>query len=139
MRAVFDTNIYISAFAFPGGRAEEAFLLALDGYFTLCVSTAIMAETAEILAHKFVWEPEPLSGLIKFMGQLARVATVPHRLKILADAPDNRILECAEEAEAQYIVTGDRHLLDLKQYKTTRILALSDFLALPDFSKKAGT
>jgi uncharacterized protein len=139
MRVVFDTNIYISAFAFPGGRAEEAFLLALDGYFTLCASTAILTETAEILMKKFAWERELVSDLIGFLGQIARVAAVPHGLKILADDPDNRILECAEEAEAQYIVTGDRHLLDLKKFETTQILALSDFLALPDFLKKAGT
>jgi len=73
------------------------------------------------------------------LGQITRVAAVPHRLKILSDEPDNRILECAEEAKARYIVTGDRHLLDLKKYKMTRILALSDFLALPEFLKKAGS
>jgi uncharacterized protein len=139
MRAVFDTNIYVSAFVFPGGRAEEAFLLALDGHFTLCSSTAILAETAGILMNKFAWERESVSDLIEFLGQIARVAAVPHGLKILADEPDNRILECAEEANALYINTGDRHLLDLNKFQDTRVLTLSDFLALPDFPKKVGT
>jgi uncharacterized protein len=139
MRAVFDTNIFISAFAFPGGRAEEAFLLALDGRFTLCSSTAILAETVEILVRKIAWEPDPVSELIKYLGQIARVAAVPHNVKILADEPDNRILECAGEAKARYIVTGDRHLLDLGKFGTTRILSLSDFLALPEFSGRAGS
>ena len=136
MRAVFDKNIFVSAFAFPGGRAEEAFLLALDGHFTLCSSPAILAETAGILLKKFAWEREPVSDLIGFLGQIARVAAVPHGLKIFADEPDNRILECAEEVDARYIVTGDRYLLALKKFQNTRVLALSDFLGLPDFPKK---
>ena len=128
MRVVFDTNIYISAFAFPGGRAEEAFLRVLEGRVTLCASTAILAETAEILRKKFGWEPDPISDLLKFIGQVARVEKIPRRLSVLAEAPDNRILECAEEAEAACIVTGDRHLLDLRKFGKTRIVTLAEFL-----------
>ena len=130
MRVVFDTNIFVSAFAFPGGRAEEAFFLVLEGRITLCSSTAILAETAEILRTKFGWEPDPVSDLLKYIGLVARVERIPHRLSVLADAPDNRILECAEEAEAVYIVTGDRHLLELKKFGKTGIVTLAAFLSL---------
>lgn len=130
MPVVFDTNIYVSAFAFPGGRAEEAFFLVLAGRITLCSSTAILAETAEILRKKFDWEPDPISDLLKFISLVARVEKIPHRLSVVADAPDNRILECAEEAEAAYIVTGDRHLLELKEYGKTQIVTLAGFLSL---------
>jgi len=118
VRVVFDTNIYVSAFAFPGGRAEEAFFRVLEGRFTLCASTAILAELARILQEKFSWQPEPIADLLTFLGQVARVERIPHRLSVLAAEPDNRILECAEEAEASFIVTGDRHLLDLKEFRT---------------------
>jgi putative PIN family toxin of toxin-antitoxin system len=142
VRIVFDTNIYVSAFAFPGGRAEEAFFRALKGQITLCASTAILAELARILQEKFSWEPEPIAEILKYIGLVARVEKIPHRLSLLADAPDNRILECAEEAEAAFIVTGDRHLLEFKKYGTcsnspelvrvpnfgTRIVTLAEFL-----------
>ncbi len=130
MRVVFDTNIYVSAFALPGGRAEEAFFRALEGAFTLCASTAILAELARILKEKFRWDPEPITELLAFLGQVARVERIPHRVSVLADAPDNRILECAEEAEAAHIVTGDRHLLELKKFGKTRIVTLAAFLSL---------
>ncbi len=129
MRVVFDTNTYVSAFAFPGGKAEEAFFLALEGRFTLCASSAILAELAETLRAKFGWELEPIAGLLAFLGLVARVEKVPHRLSVLADSPNNRILECAEEADAAYIVTGDRHLLELKEFGRTRILSLAEFLS----------
>ncbi|MEW6377918.1 MAG: hypothetical protein AB1502_19270 [Thermodesulfobacteriota bacterium] len=53
MKAVFDTNIFISAFVIPGGKAEEAYLNALRGNFDLCSSIAIFTETAQKLREKF--------------------------------------------------------------------------------------
>jgi predicted nucleic acid-binding protein len=46
----------------------------------------------------------------------------------LADEPDNRILECAVAAEADFIVTGDKHLLSLKHFRNISIVTLSHFL-----------
>ena len=51
-------------------------------------------------------------------------------LRVLQDDPDNRILECALIAQADMVVTGDRHLLSLKRYERISIVKLSDFLAL---------
>lgn len=53
MRVVFDTNIYISAFAIPGGKADEAYLKAIHGRFDLFASVAILTETARVLQTKF--------------------------------------------------------------------------------------
>jgi predicted nucleic acid-binding protein len=53
----------------------------------------------------------------------------PH-LHVLQDEPDNRILECAAESRADFIVTGDRRLLDLRQYETAKVVKLAEFLAL---------
>jgi len=64
---------------------------------------------------------------------IARVATVlktnPH-IHLISDEPDNRILECALEAEADYIITGDKHLLSRKQFQKIRIIRLSEFLEI---------
>jgi len=53
------------------------------------------------------------------------------RLRVLADAPDNRILECAVAGAAGAIVTGDRAMLALREYRGVRILALRAYLELP--------
>ena len=49
-------------------------------------------------------------------------------MSILADEPDNRILECAVEANADLIVTGDRQMLTLGSFRHTRIVTLSAYL-----------
>lgn len=54
------------------------------------------------------------------------VKTKPH-IKILMDDPDNRILECALKTKADYIVTGDKHLLSLKNFEGISLISLSDF------------
>lgn len=129
MRVVFDTNIYVSALAIPGGKAEEAYLEAIRGAFELFTSVAILTETAAVLQNKFDWEQERVRNAIQAIGQSATVLRPRPTLHLLQDEPDNRILECALEAHANHIVSGDRHLLALRQHEGTTILSLAAFLA----------
>ena len=128
MKVVFDTNIFISAFVIPGSKAEEAYVRCLKGGFTLCSSVAILTETAQKLREKFGWQEDKITRLLKAISRVATVIKTQPHLNLLADAPDNRILECAIAAEAGFIVTGDRHLLSLKHFQNISILKLSDFL-----------
>lgn len=128
MKVVFDTNIFISAFIMPGGKAEEAYLHALKGRFALCSSVAILTETAQKLADKFDWQVNKIRQLLKAISKIATVIKTQPHLHILADEPDNRILECALEFKADFIVTGDKHLLSIKYFHNIAIITLSDFL-----------
>ena len=130
MRAVFDTNIFISAFVIPGGNAEEAYLHALRGTFELFTSVAILTETATTLQTKFQWSDEKVRQLLQAISKTATVVRTQPHLHLLADEPDNRILECAPLANADVIVTGDRHLLALQCDEKTRIVTLADFMRL---------
>lgn len=130
MKAVFDTNIFISAFIIPGGKAQEAYLYALKGDFTLCSSVAILTETAQKLREKFGWGENNLTRFLKTIARVAIISKTRPHLHLLADEPDNRILECAISAKADFIVTGDKHLLALKQFQGITIIKLSDFLAM---------
>ena len=79
MRAVFDTNIFISAFVIPGGNAEEAYLHALRGTFELFTSVAILTETATTLQTKFQWSDEKVRQLLQAISKTATVVrTQPH-------------------------------------------------------------
>lgn len=129
MRVVFDTNIYISAFAIPGGNAEEAYLQAVHGRFELFTSVAILTETAKVLQTKFDWAEERARQAIQEISQAATVLRPRPTLHILRDEPDNRILECAMAADAQWLVTGDRHLLGLGEHAGSTIISLANFLA----------
>jgi putative PIN family toxin of toxin-antitoxin system len=130
LRVVFDTNIFISAFVIPGSRAEEAYLGGLREEFILSSSVAILTETAQKLRDKFGWEENKIVRLLKAIGGVASVVKTRPHVHILADEPDNRILECAVAAKADMIVTGDKHLLSLKQFKTISIITLAQFLEL---------
>lgn len=129
MRVVFDTNIYISAFAIPGGNAEEAYLKAIRGQFELFTSVAILTETARVLQTKFDWTEDRTRQAIQEISQTATVLRPRPTLHVLKDEPDNRILECATAAQAQWIVSGDRHLLAHNRHADGNIISLADFLA----------
>lgn len=128
MRVVFDTNIFVSAFGIPGGHAETAYLAAVHGRFQLFTSVAILTETANVLRTKFEWSAERTQCLLENLSATATVLKTHPHLHVLEDEPDNRVLECALLAEADLIVTGDRHLLTLKRHERVTIITLAEFL-----------
>ena len=130
MKVVFDTNIYISAFVIPGGNAEKAYIHAIDGDFELCTSVAILTELARKLDEKFGWEKQKIAQLITSISNLATVFKTTPWLQVISDDPDNRILECALKAAADFVVTGDKHLLKLRSYKHLEIIRLSTFITM---------
>jgi putative PIN family toxin of toxin-antitoxin system len=128
LKAVFDSNIFVSALAIPGGQAERAIDLVIDGRVNLCLSRDIIHEVLGVLAKKFSKDPEELARTAVFLSDLAGVVAPRRKLKILKDDPDNRVLECALTAHADVIVTGDRAMLDLGNFRGIRILSLRRFL-----------
>jgi len=130
LKIVFDTNIYISAFVIPGGNAEKAYLYAIDGDFELCTSVAILTELARKLDEKFGWEKQKIAQIVTSISNLATVFKTTPWIEIVSDDPDNRILECAIKADANFLVTGDKHLLKLRNYGNFEIIKLSTFLTI---------
>jgi putative PIN family toxin of toxin-antitoxin system len=130
MKVVFDTNIFISAFIIPGSQAERAFLLARRRAFQLFTSVPILTETAQKLRDKFAQSEPEIKQALQIIGRTAAVLKPAIKVNILADGPDNRILECAVESHADIIVTGDRHLLRLKKFAGIPIVRLVDFLRM---------
>ncbi len=128
MKVVFDTNIFISAFVIPGGKAEAAYSHALRKDFTLYSSVAILTETAQKLREKFGWQQDKITSLLKAIAKVAIVIKTEPHLHHLTDEPDNRVLECAEAVGADFIVTGDKHLLFLKHFQNSDVVRLADFL-----------
>ena len=128
MKAVFDTNIFISAIALPGSRAEAAVLRVVEDDVQLVISREIILEILDVLARKFDRNAEELARLAVYLADLAEVVTPRRRLKVLKDDPDNRILECAVTGKVDVIVTGDQAMLRLGVYRGIRILSLKDFL-----------
>ncbi|MFQ6023923.1 MAG: putative toxin-antitoxin system toxin component, PIN family [Acidiferrobacterales bacterium] len=128
MRVVFDTNIFVSAFVMPGGRAEAAVLKAVEGEIQLVISRAIIHEVLGVLARKFDRNREELARVAIHLSELAELVSPRRRFRMLRDEPDNRILECAVAGKADAIVTGDQAMLQLEAFRGIQILTLKEFL-----------
>lgn len=128
MRVVFDTNIFVSAFVFPGSRADAAVRRVLDGEDELVISRAIIDELLTVLARKFARDADELGRVAVFLTDLGVVVRPRGRVTILSDEADNRILECARSGHADLIVTGDRAMLALGRYQDIDIKSLREFL-----------
>ena len=129
MKVVFDTNILVSALVFPGGRGEAALARVVAERDELILSKPILDETLGVLARKFARDAEELARIAVFLSELGRTVRPRRQVEILKDAPDNRVLECAVAGRAHAIVTGDKALLALREYRGVRIVSLSEYLA----------
>ncbi len=129
LRVVADTNVYISAIH-RGGACEQILLLAGSGRITLCFSDAIMEEIHDVLKRKFRYSPAMLHRSTRRIGGMA-ARIVPHTsITACSDPDDNHILECAVASRADYLVTGDKALLDLHPFHHIPILRPREFLDL---------
>lgn len=128
MRVVFDSNVLVSALTLPGGSADQAVEFVLEGRVTLLLSRPIIGETLGVLGRKFARDTEELSRLAVFLADLSELVAPTRPLRVLADDPDNRILECAVAGGAELIVTGDRAMLHLKEFEGVEIISLREFL-----------
>lgn len=128
MRVVFDTNIFVSALVIPGSRAEEAILRVLEGQDHLIISKAIIYELLTTLSRKFSRDQEELAHVAVFLTEIGELVYSKRKVNILKDDPDNRILECAMAGHADVLVTGDRAMLALGQYKGIKLITLKEYL-----------
>jgi uncharacterized protein len=124
---VLDTNIFISAFVF-GGKPRRVVRLAEAGAYVLAISQAIQDETERILLEKFRWRRAQVERACNPIWDIARIITPEIVVSAAQDPDDNRILECALEARALAIVTGDRDLLCLHPYEGIIIISPAEFL-----------
>ncbi len=128
MNVVFDSNILISAILTPGGKAEQAVQQLIDGQDQLLLSKDIILEVLDVLAQKFSRDQEELARVAVYLSELGELVKPGRRLKILADEPDNRILECAVSGDAERIVTGDQKMLELREFRGIQIVSLREYL-----------
>jgi putative PIN family toxin of toxin-antitoxin system len=127
-RVVLDTNVSISALMF-GGLPGSLLNLALLQSFLLVISPALLDELDEKLRLKFEVPAEDTAIIRAKLESVAEVVKPNMALHVIEDDPDdNRVLECAVKGRADYIVTGDRHLLKLGSYEAIAIVTVRQFL-----------
>lgn len=131
MNVVVDTNVFVSSFF--GGNPRAVIDLWKTGEITLCLSRAIVGEYIAVLERMgLAGEPEREEILSLFRrGIGCRYLAVPERLFVVREDPsDDKFIECAVALEARCIVSGDRHLLAIRDYCGIRIVSPREFLEM---------
>jgi putative PIN family toxin of toxin-antitoxin system len=131
LRVVLDTNVLISALHFPDGTLSGLWEPLYDERFRLVLSPAIVIELTEKLRGKFGWEEVELQRLLRTLVRKADVVQPTAVADVVPnDADDNEIVACAVVGDADVIVSGDRHLLLLREYQGIPIVRPMDFLRM---------
>jgi putative PIN family toxin of toxin-antitoxin system len=122
-------TILLSAFQFENEEFSKIFEYALVHRYRLIISPYIIREFAEKSRWKFRASEEAIQGDIRFIARSA-IAVNPKSvpLVIQRDPKDNHIIACALEGKADFIVSGDKDLLSLKEYQGIVIERPIDFL-----------
>ena len=129
-RVVFDTNILFSAIGWLG-NPHQCVQAARQGKCKSLTCEAILAELSEKLRFKRGLDAQKTTEITEELRSFSAIVVIPGTLKaVAADPDDDPVLECAVVGQAQYLVSGDRHLLALGSFQTIRIIKAAEFLAL---------
>lgn len=130
LRLVIDTNILVSAALKPDGLQRTVLLLALAKPARLYVSEAILAEYCQVLARpEFKIRRGLRQQLLQLIRNHAQLVTPARVVQVARDPDDNKFLECADAARADYLVTGNqRHFPTF--WKKTKVITSREFIAL---------
>jgi len=129
LRVIIDTNIFISSFF--GGVPREIIDLWKNAEIILCLSQGIVEEYIEVLNRLGLKDKQELSQLTKLFAEGYNsifAATTPD-IKIVKDDPDdNKFIECAVELDSKIIISGDKHLKEIKRYVDVEIMSPREFI-----------
>jgi uncharacterized protein len=139
IKLVLDTNVWVSAILNPPGKPSLILNLFLNGAVDVVISQAIIEEIREVLHYPKLVKLLSKNGVSvreveEFIYSLDTIAAITKGELVVeaikADPADNKILACAVEGGADFIVSGDSHLLNLKNFEGIEIVDPAKFLEL---------
>ena len=136
MIVVLDTSVIISALLSAEGPPAQIIDLWEAGVFDVAISTPLLDELKRALDYPQVKKfqkmtPDEINTLLGRWSTLSVYVEPEVALEVVEDDPDdNRVLECAVAAKVNYIISGDKHLLDLGEYRGIEVLPPAGFIVL---------
>ena len=132
IKVVVDTNVFVSSFF--GGNAKKIINLWKTGEIKLCLSRKIVDEYIDVIKRLGLQDEKELEELLSIFAESFNSifsADTP-MLDIVKDDPDdNKFIECAVALKCSYIISGDKHLKEIKNYMGIKILNPKEFLTVP--------
>lgn len=130
LRVVIDTNIVVSAALRPYGLQRTVFLLALTKPARMYVSQEILAEYRNVLARPALKITKGRQQhLLQLVRNRAHVVHPRYKLEVTNDPGDNKFLECADAARADYLITGNQRHFP-RFWKNTKVITSREFVSL---------
>ena len=130
-KVLLDTNILISALGWSG-KPKVIFKKCLHGELELVTSPDQIEELKRVMDYpKFNFSEEQKATFISIILEMATMVEITGKVNVVVDDPDdNAILETAIVGNAQYLISGDPHLLKLKEFAKVKIVTASEFLGI---------
>lgn len=129
IKVVLDTNVLVSAIIY-GGKPRQLLSLILCKQIEAVTSPILLAELFEVLSKKFSFEEKYLRLLDKQFKANLKVVQPKQEIAVLKDEDDNRVLEAATAGKCQFIISGDKKLLELETFKGIQIISAEQFLSI---------
>lgn len=127
--AVLDTNVLVSGFGWSGSVPAQIVDRAIRGEFVLCTSPPLLGELSRVMGYpKLRRVFDDPARIVRLVERIALVVELTAKVNVLDDDPDNRLLEVADAAGADFIVTGDAALLRMGDWHGTTIATPREFL-----------
>jgi len=130
LKVVFDTNVIVSAALYEKSLPALLLSLGLEDKVRFFVSPALLNEYEAVLKRpRFKLDHREITELMGEINRKASIVTPAKRLNILkTDEPDNRILECAIKARADFIITGNKRHFPFDEFKGIKIVTPREFI-----------
>ena len=128
MRVVLDTNVLVSALV-GHGKPRRLLTKLFEGH-EIVSSKQMLAELANVLSRsKFGFTRHQINKLLLIIVKGSILATIVECPKVIEEDPDdNVVLATALEGRAEFLVSGDRHLLSLREFRGIRIVTVREML-----------
>jgi putative PIN family toxin of toxin-antitoxin system len=129
LKVVIDTNVFISSFF--GGIPREVIDFWKNGKITLCLSQEIIEEYIDVLNRLGLKDKKEIQKLTRLFAESYNsvFTTSTPNLNIVEDDPnDNKFIECAVSLDSKIIISGDKHLKNIKKYIDIHILSPKEFV-----------
>lgn len=130
-KVVIDTNVFVSAFGWDG-KPEGVLQLLENGSIVNFISPEIFEELKRVIAYpKLKFSNSLQTKILEFVFSYSRLINLEKRLSLIHDDPDdNKFIECAMTANADFIISGDPHLLRLERVENLIIVNPFQFLKM---------
>ena len=123
MVVTFDTNVLLSASLWDGSVAQKLLFDLIKQDVEIYTTTEILSEYQEVLKRDFDFSDEEVAEILKKLLAFVTLVNPTKRVKVVKEDPDDDIIiECALESHSKYVITYDKHLLNLKEYHGIQII-----------------